>query len=238
MPTFARSESPSNSHTTSNMLSAIAPRGNKAHWWSYNSKEPRDPYLQNLEKQFTGRPARKYFRRIWRPNAPVNDPELGKHSETYIYGFKDGKGQYRNQWDQTVEKFVDVDVYLSPSSSEPRRLVVQATRAVLKPSGSKQFDAKWIRTEIKGDVPLALRMAEWVLRPKLWLFKGLRVMLVAFPLQVLLAFPGAEAPWESTHLEDDYRGWAGYQWEWPKHATNLLDMRDDNPRAKRDMTLS
>ena len=81
-------------------------------------------------------------------------------------------------------------------------------------------------------------MAEWALRPKLWLFRGLRVMLVAFPLQVLLSFPGAEAPWETTDIEDDYRGWAGYQWEWPKHAINPLDMGDDNVRARRNMTLS
>ena len=236
--TLALSELPSNSQIISNEPSIISSRANKTHWWSYKSKKHHDPYLRNYEKQFTGRSARKYFRRIWRPEASGIDPELGNLRETYIYGVKYGKGQYRNQWNKTVEKFVDVDVYLSPSSSEPRRLVVQATRGVLKLSGSEQSNTKWIRTEIEGDIPQALRMAEWALRPKLWIYKSLRIMLVSFPLQILLVFPGAEAPWESTDLDDDYRGWAGYQWEWPKHATNPLDMGDHNTRAKTDMTLS
>ena len=146
---------------------------------------------------------------------------------------------YRNQWNETVERYLDVDHYLSPSNSKPRRLLVQATPEVLKPSASKESGTDWIRTEIRGDVPRALKMAEWALRPKLWLFRSLLVVLVALPLQVLLAFPGVEAPWEWADSDDNYRGWAGHLWGWPKHATNPLDMRDDSLHAKRrDMTLS
>ena len=227
-----RDESPSDDLIRSNVSLTAAPRVQKAHSWSRTPEDPKDLYRRNLEKQFDGRSGRRYLYRVWRPKAPIDELELGK------CGGADGKLQYTNQFSETINKYVDVDVYLSPSNSEPRRLVVQATRAVLKPSGSTQSDARWIRTGIKGDVPKALELAEWALRPRLWLFRTLRTMLVGLPLQVLLAFPGAEAPWETTNIEDSYRGWAGYHWEWPKHAVNPLDMADDNLRAKRETPLS
>ena len=104
MANLTQSESLSDSRTTSNNISAIGSGENNPHWWRHTSKQPKDQYVRNFKKQFTGRPARKYFRRIWRPSAPVNDLELGNHSETYLYGMKDGKQKYTNQWNETVKK--------------------------------------------------------------------------------------------------------------------------------------
>ncbi|KAK8219232.1 hypothetical protein M8818_000964 [Zalaria obscura] len=107
----------------------------------------------------------------------------------------------------------------------------------------------WRRTEIKGEVPLTLRMAEWALRPSertsdeeteergprsaLGVINTcFRVLIVSLPLQALLAFPGAGNPWDTDDVEDTYLDYPGYHWSWPKHAINPLDMSPGAPSAK------
>ena len=69
-------------------------------------------------------------------------------------------------------------------------------------------------------------MAEWALspadkdietgkRPMLGRLQSLfRTMIVAFPLQVLLALPGVSAPWEDDNIDDNYLDYPGYHWKW------------------------
>ena len=152
-------------------------------------------------------------------------PAEGIHTRT-----KDGKRAY-------LKPFC-VDTYLSPSQYAPRRLTVQATDSVLH----QNTGVTWRRSKACGNAPVALRMAEWAVGPDIpWFDSAWRLPIVAIPLQLLLAFPGANAPWEMDDIEDKYRDYVGYHWEWPKHAINPLDMRggvDSPKKRKKPDTLS
>ena len=150
----------------------------------------------------------------------------------------DGKRAYLNPFSNLIWKYEDVDTYLSPSQYAPRPLVVQATDSVLH----QNTGVTWKRSKARGNVPVALRMAEWAVGPDIrWYNSAWRLPIVAIPLQLLLAFPGANAPWEMDDIEDKYLDYIGYHWEWPKHAINPLDMRggvDSPKKCKKPDTLS
>ena len=99
--------------------------------------------------------------------------------------------------------------------------MVQATDSVLQ----QNADVTWRRSKARGIVPLALRMADWAVGPENdWFKSAWRLPVVALPLQLLLAFPGASAPWEMDDIGDKYLDYVGYYWKWPKHAINPFDM--------------
>lgn len=192
-------------------------------------------------------PEAKVFRAPKRPNSDGekvvgNDPEEDDNEFTYL-----------NRLRQSSQKSHDVAVYLSPTRYEPRRLMVQCTEEIWR---DENHFGDWRRTKMKGSVPLALKIAEFALRPSdkrvkedpndpLNLegrkakrsFYGVvdtffRIMLVGIPLQALLALPGMTLPWDVTDVIDQYIDYPGYHWQWPKYAINPLDMkpsmRDDD----------
>ncbi|KAK3382583.1 hypothetical protein B0T24DRAFT_714650 [Lasiosphaeria ovina] len=216
-------------------------------WWPWSKAGKLSKVEENLKKQFSGKPGFKQFRRVYRPALPAGsghpDPEPGSSAAqsagedgddkgTVVKG-PDGKYIYVNQFHQQSHKFDDVAVYLSPTNFVPKRLVVQASDRVLD-SRDELEKGDWIRSQLAGDVPVVLKVAEWALGP---LQRGnalskldcaWRVLLVAIPIQVMLAIPGV-SDWEEDEVTDTYTDFPGYYWSWPKYAVNYLDMA---PSAK------
>ena len=196
--------------------------GNKAiHSWSFwKPKNHESKQVRHLRKEFGGGSGRKYPYRFRRPRRELCD--IGTYDTSYA-GTKideDGRRAYLNPFGKEVWKYEDVDTYLSSSIYAPRRLMVQATNFVMQ----QHTDITWRRSKADGSVPLALRMAAWAVGSDVgWLNSSWRLPIVALPLQLLLALPGAEAPWEMDDIEDKYLDYVGYHWRWPKHAINPLD---------------
>lgn len=148
---------------------------------------------------------------------------------------KNGKFEYRNDMYQRHRRFYDLAVYLSPTRREPRHLVVQSTKKVLdEVHHDPNPNGDWLRSEISGSVPKVLKLSEWALKPMgvegagLWqaIHTGLRMLLVAVPLQLMLALsalPGVDLDDDS--IADSYTDFCGYHWDWPKFAINDLDMQ-------------
>ena len=199
---------------------------NKAHHskslWHGGNHESKS--VRHLRKEFNGGSGRRYPYSFRKPTRELDEKAIENYDK-YTAGTEttaDGKRSYLNPFGKEIWKYEDVDTYLSPTNYAPRRLMVQATDSVLK----QQSDATWRRSKASGNVPVALRMAEWAVGPQTrWFNSAWRLPIVALPLQVLLVFPGANAPWEMDDIEDKYTDYVGYYWKWPKHAINPLDMR-------------
>ena len=161
-------------------------------------------------------------------------------------GKEKGKYPFLNSLRQTTWKLQDVETYLSSTSYQPRRLLVQAAPYVFKDPDLVNTD--WRRRAISGDVPRALRMAEWALwpgdrdpetgkrSPLGVCVRMLRVLAVGLPLQVVLLIPtilgiGSD-PWEDD-ADDSFLPFPGYHWQWPKHAVNPLDQQPQEDGMKK-----
>ena len=199
---------------------------NKAHhsrtFWNRQNHESK--LVRHLRKEFNGASGRRYPYSFRKPKRELEEKviELYDISSTDTETSADGKRAYLNPFGKVIWKYEDVDTYLSSSNYAPRRLIVQATDSVLQ----QDTDATWRRSKARGNVPVALRMANWAVGPEIrWFNTAWRLPIVALPLQLLLAFPGANAPWEMDDFEDKYLEYVGYHWKWPKHAINPLDMR-------------
>ena len=201
-------------------------------WWPWGrSKE--EKFNDNLEKQFNGRRGfNGHF--FYRPTQSPNvEQGYVTHDRPDDYGVAvtldpDGKHIFLNKLGQEFVKYSDVAVYLSPTNFRPKRLVVQSADYVLRNRASAGGD--WRRRAMNGDVPMALRLSEWGLKPfqrsGVWskITGSLRMLSISVPLQLLLAFPGT-ASWDDGDVSDNYTDFPGYQWRWPKHAINPLDQR-------------
>jgi hypothetical protein len=193
---------------------------------------------QNYRHRFSGKKGLKRFRWVYHPHSQAElghdpDPErLGstvpedEDSDKGEVVKQDGKFVYRNEFHQTSRKFADVAVYLSPTNAIPRRLVVQASPYVIHNHRDK---GDWIRTKVRGSVPMVLKMSEWAVAPTakdgVWrkLHASIRLLLVAVPIQLLLATPGISS-WSDDGMTETYTDYPGLHWDWPKYATNYLDM--------------
>ncbi|KAI0964796.1 hypothetical protein F4678DRAFT_454804 [Xylaria arbuscula] len=205
---------------------------NSRTWWPWG-KTKKENLNANLAKQFNGRrgfDGHFFFRPTQSPDA-----ERGHvaHDRPDDYGGSvkadpDGRYTFVNKLGQEYVKYSDVAVYLSPTNLRPKRLVVQSTDYILRNRASAGGD--WRRKAMSGDVPTALRLAEWGLklfqRPDMWskVIGLLRMLIVSVPLQLLLAFPLTSLA-DDEDISDKYTDFPGYQWEWPKYAINPLDQR-------------
>ncbi|TGJ87963.1 hypothetical protein E0Z10_g858 [Xylaria hypoxylon] len=201
-------------------------------WWPWR-RTKKEKFDDNLAKQFNGqRGFDGHF--FYRPTqSPDTEQGHVAHGRPNDYGGSvkldlDGKNIFVNKLGQQYVKYSDVAVYLSPTNFRPKRLVVQSADYILRNRASAGGD--WRRKEMNGDIPLALRLAEWGLKPfqrgGAWskVIGSLRMLTVAVPLQLLLAFPGTSL-WEDENVSDSYTDFPGYQWDWPKYAINPLDQR-------------
>lgn len=189
--------------------------------WNRNNLESKR--VQHLRKEFNGGFGRRYPYRYRKPKRELDErvTELYDEFSTGTRTNKEGERAYLNPFCKEIWKYEDVDTYLSSSTYAPKRLMVQATDSVLQ----QNTDVTWRRSKARGTVPLALRMADWAVGPENdWFKSAWRLPVVALPLQLLLAFPGANAPWEMDDIEDKYLDYVGNYWKWPKHAVNPLDM--------------
>ena len=199
---------------------------NVNHWWAFWSRGDQESKpVKHLRKQFDGHYGRRYPYRFRKPRRELDEKDIETYDSYSLHQTgtnEQGKRLYLNPFGKEIWKYEDVDTYLSPSNYEPRRLMVQATDSVWQ----QNDDVTWRRSKARGSIPVALRMAEWAIGPEVsWFKSGWRIVIVALPLQLLLALPGANAPWEMDDVEDKYRDYVGYHWRWPKHAINPLDMK-------------
>ncbi|KAK1778010.1 LOW QUALITY PROTEIN: hypothetical protein QBC45DRAFT_478844 [Copromyces sp. CBS 386.78] len=215
-------------------------------FWPWG-KDYMQKFQDNLKDKLSGKSGHRAFRRIYFPsqrgNSQGNGSDVsGESMVVYRIGTAeaedidglgkvhkvDGKLTYVNQFHQRTRKFLDVAVYLSPTRFTPRRLIVQATAHVIKTRSDRGGD--WIRTKVRGSVPLVLAMSEWALFPfktqGFWAkTKGtFRLFVVAIPVQVLLALPFLGDYDNDDEVTDTYTDYPGYYWSWPKYAVNELDM--------------
>ncbi|MCJ1282079.1 hypothetical protein MMC26_001402 [Xylographa opegraphella] len=193
-------------------------------------------YYKHLTSQFNGGTGYKWPYKYTNPTKTLDQEDVATYANDLGDHGKNGKRPFLTRFGDVIWKYEDLDTYLSPSNSVPRRIIVQATDAARQ----DQSPVSWRRTQIKGTIPLALRIAEWSLSPTLSRTSSFfRQVLAALPLQALLALPGANAPWEMTDVEESYLDYPGYHWKWPKHAINPLDAREgDRKRYEKPEKLS
>ena len=225
-------------------MSVIEPKSNEnpRAGWRLWMKDEKEKAKKRFLKEYNG--GRGFNGKYWyrRPSRAVADgSEKAFDIAGVVEAGEDGKYEYLNKLGQVSRKYQDVDTYLSTTNNVPRRLIVQATPHVCK--SKEHGTSDWRRRQIEGSVPTALKMAEWALspadkdietgkRPMLGRLQSLfRTMIVAFPLQVLLALPGVSAPWEDDNIDDNYLDYPGYHWKWAKHAVNPLDQRPSNGKV-------
>jgi len=204
----------------------------KHYWWSRKVVTAQEGISRDLVKQFNGKKGfdGHFFHK------PLNPDPTPTPFDSAAILESDAKGRYiyRNQLGQTYHKYDDVATYLSPTNYIPKRLLVQATTEVCQ---NQRGTGDWRRTAIKGSVPFVLKVSEWALRPSNRDANGkrsifgviltiIRILLVAFPLQICLVLP-TTASWDDGDIKDNYTDFPGYHWKWPKYAINPLDMRPD-----------
>ncbi|RWA03843.1 hypothetical protein EKO27_g11262, partial [Xylaria grammica] len=205
-------------------------------WWPWgrnNEVKSRAKLEGNRTKQFDGqRGFDGHF--FYRPTQSL-DAEQGhvvpERPDDYGGSVKvgpDGKYIFVNRLGQRFVKYSDVAVYLSPTNLRPKRLVVQSADYILQDRASTGGD--WRRKKMSGNIPTALRLAEWGLKPLqkkgVWpkVTGFLRMLAVSVPLQLVLAFQGASGG-DDEYMSNKYTDFPNYQWEWPKYAMNPLDQR-------------
>jgi hypothetical protein len=229
VPSITQTSAPPSSAGKSAEPSQESVQPVKHGWWNKKNETPQERVTKDLALQFNGK---KGFNGLWfhRPVKQENPSPFD--SAAILESDEKGRYLYRNQLGQVYHKYDDVAAYLSPTNYIPKRLIVQATSDVFR---NQIKTGDWRRTKIEGSVPAVLKMAEWALGPSNPDENGrvsilgvvdtfLRVVLVAFPLQIMLVLP-TTASWDDGDIKDSYTDFPGYHWKWPKYATNPLDMR-------------
>ncbi|KUI54600.1 hypothetical protein VP1G_01978 [Cytospora mali] len=188
-------------------------------WLPWRPKPVAEILDQNLARRFRGKWGLYNIHHVSWPRKPDGtNPETlaGGYTEAKdwnnpqgeVIKTPEGKYTYRNKFHQDRNKYMDNAVCLSPTHARPRRLV--------------------IRTRIKGNIPIVLKIAEWSLarlKGDRWWNKvnaAWRVFFVSVPLQVMLASPWVLG-WDDGDTENTYTDFPGYYWDWPWYAINVLD---------------
>ncbi|KAI0151780.1 hypothetical protein GGR57DRAFT_492801 [Xylariaceae sp. FL1272] len=211
----------------------------KTSWWPW-AKSAEQKAHENFAKQFNGGRSFNghFFRRPIRDanveegHVNVKRPEdyggaVDQHPET-------GKFIYRNKFGQLEYKYSDIAVYLSPTTYRPKRLIVQCTDNIRK--NAHRMGGDWRRRKLNGDIPKVLTISEWALRPfetrTVWgkVHGTIRLLWVAVPLQLLLAWPGTTS-WDDGDVSEYYTDFPGYHWHWAKYAINPLDRKPSDPTS-------
>lgn len=204
-------------------------------WWTRGKESAQDQVKKHLDLEFNGK---KGWNGHWFHRPVKQEKPTPYDDAAQLESDEKGRYIYKNQLGQAYHKHGDVATYLSPTNFTPKRLVVQASGYVLR---DQMGTGDWRRTTIKGSVPSVLKVAEWALKPSnpgpdghVNIFSRaytlLRVLVIAFPLQIMLVLP-TTATWDDAEVAESYTDFPGYHWKWPKHAINPLDQkpsRDSN----------
>ena len=198
-------------------------------WWKWRKESVEEHMAKHFAMEFDGK---KGFNGHWFRRPTLQGEPTSFNAAALLESDTKGRYLYRNQLGQVTHKYEDVVTYLSPTTYEPRRLLVQATDYVWE---NELTTGDWRRTRVSGSVPAVLKVAEWALQPSYpnkdgkttflgVLQCGLRILVVGLPLQIMLSFP-TTASWDDGDIADYYTDFPGYHWKWPKHAINPLDQR-------------
>ncbi|PLB39790.1 uncharacterized protein BDW47DRAFT_130616 [Aspergillus candidus] len=160
----------------------------------------------------------------------------------------DFRGEFRKLDGELIEKELDLDVYYSTTRKRPRRLLVQVTEETLR----KYPTRHWRYRKVKGRVPIVMRLTELCLNPLFelappkerhlakriagWAVSPICTIFLGFVIQLMMASELMLAPWSDNEEPDsgDYEDIEHYHWEWPKHATNILDQRPVAPDLQKE----
>ncbi|KAL9079299.1 MAG: hypothetical protein Q9157_001822 [Trypethelium eluteriae] len=204
----------------------------KAGWWERHTyKNTKWPYLHYKTDYFSGGHGWAQGHRYRRPTRTYVEEEFLEGHKLQDCGIDtEAEYQHRDIFGRVTHQKRDVAMYISPSESKPKRLIVQCTSEVL----NKRNAGDWNRVKISGSLPPVLAISEWALRPAsrrgkkhrsclgiiIMLF---RVLIVAIPVLLLLLFP--DFIFESQDFADSYNEFPNYCWDYPRASSNALDMR-------------
>ena len=208
-------------------------QGQKIGWWSRFYWSSKWPYLHHHTDYFGGGHGWAQGVRFQRPNREYVAQEF---QDCDI----DGTAEYRHRdiFGRVTYQKRDVLMYISPSESIPKRLIVQCTPEVLKQTHA----GDWNRIKISGSLPPVLKLSEWVLRPasrrgpnktrSFWgiLLMLLRVVVCVLPIIILLLFP--DFIFENQDFAESYNEFPNYCWDYPRSSSNALDMKPTHDTHK------
>ncbi|KAI9706946.1 MAG: hypothetical protein M1820_004532 [Bogoriella megaspora] len=195
------------------------------------------PFVRYETDYFSG--GRGFAQGVWyrRPKRKHVEQEFFDGNELKTFGIGNEEYRHRDIFGRVSYQKRDVLYYISPSESTPKRLIVQGTPDVLK----KTHAGDWNRIGMKGSLPPVLALSEWALRPGSKrandrrscfgiIHMLFRVLIAVIPVLVLLLFP--DWIYESSDFAESYNEFPNYTWDYPRYASNALDMRPTRDQKK------
>ncbi|KAL5337360.1 hypothetical protein BJX70DRAFT_249511 [Aspergillus crustosus] len=121
-------------------------------------------------------------------------------------------------------------------------LVIRLTELCLNPFDLDKFDGSSVvdgkqaeRGENKRNKKSLPRrvLSILVLKPLHWILSAVLTLLLGWIIQVLLSVEVVTAPWTENSAVESYLEYQNVDWEWPKHAVNILDQspKNKNPQS-------
>ena len=220
---------------------AKAKQRQKTGWWSRHFHcDKRWPFLHYEADYFSGGHGWAQGHRYRRPTRKFVQKEFFEGNQLEDCGIGTQEYQHRDIFGRVTRQKRDVLMYISPSESKPKRLIVQCTPDVLKSAENHAGD--WNRAKMSGSLPPVLQISEWALRPAsrrgnkhFWFGFGIivmlfRVVICVVPVLVLLLFP--DFIFEGQDFAESYNEFPNYCWDYPRSSSNALDMRPTHDQNK------
>ncbi|KAI9692884.1 MAG: hypothetical protein M1822_004878 [Bathelium mastoideum] len=212
-------------------------RGQMFSWSSRFHWNRKWPFIHYETNYFSGGRSWAQGRHYRRPTRRYVEQEFFDGNQLQEYGIGTKEYRHRDIFGRVTHEKRDVLMYISPSESKPKRLIVQATPEVLKNADA----GDWNRAKISGSLPPVLRISEWALRPgskrgkqhrSFWgiVLMLIRVLICVIPVLVLLLFP--DFIFEGQDFAESYNEFPNYCWDYPRSSSNALDMRPTHDEKK------
>lgn len=133
-------------------------------------KHGHEQAAKHLEKQYNGGHGLSDWKVYRRPLAANADDDRRRLGLYYINNTDEehGRQTFLNPDFENVKKYADLDTYYSDTKAKPRRLIVQATRDVIrqdKLNHGGDVGRNWGYREIRARVPVIIKLAELCLNP-------------------------------------------------------------------------
>ncbi|KAJ6102900.1 hypothetical protein N7486_005327 [Penicillium sp. IBT 16267x] len=122
--------------------------------------------------------------------------------------------------------------------------IIRLSELCLNPFNLERYDSGYAE-EIKNEDPKATpplkragagRVLMICLRVMHHIVSIFLTLTLAWIIQVLLSFDIITEPWSSDGSSEQYENYDNVNWEWPKHAINILDQSRDNKKPQASLT--